>query len=238
MPALPFTLPSILSAPRPFDTGLAKPQRTLITEGAVSLLSGLLRPAGYLGMVTPWGAVVRSYTDEVGVAQLVNALSLRTPAIAVATGDGASDRQGIGGFQAKKMIDLLVYFATSNKRDGYLGRLAADGASAADDHADPGLHTIMEHAVELLIGQRCGASSTIKQIIPDREEELFTGDVLTIWLQTYRIEVRTNISEFRTVTQLIDSMRWRLATNPAEVNRPAAAIDSVTLDLNNDDLGA
>lgn len=221
-----------------FNTGLAKPQRTLITEGAIALLSGLLRPTGYLATVIPWGSVVRSYTDEVGVVQLHDALSARAPGIAIATGDGASTTAGIGGFQAKKVIDLLVYFASTNKRDGYTGRMAQDGASLASNTADPGLHVMMEHAAELLIGQRCGASSSIKQIVTDREEELYTGEQVTIWLQTYRVEVRTNLKEFRNVTQLLADLRFRLATDLDEVALPDAATDSGTLDTFNDDIGA
>jgi hypothetical protein len=221
-----------------FNTGLAKPQRTLITEGAIALLSGLLRPTGYLATVIPWGSVVRSYTDEVGVVQLHDALSARAPGIAIATGDGPSTTAGIGGFQAKKVIDLLVYFASTNKRDGYSGRMARDGASLASGTADPGLHVMMEHAAELLIGQRCGASSSIKQIVTDREEELYTGEQVTIWLQTYRVEVRTNLKEFRNATQLLADLRFRLATNPDEVRLPDAATDPGTLDTFNDDIGA
>lgn len=226
--------PTVVIPPSPprhhFDTTLLKPQRTMITEGAIALLSGLLRPVGYLGAVIPWGAAVTSRTDEVGVAQFVSAMTARSPSIAIVTGDASMTPAGIGGFQSKKTMDLLVYICTTHKRDGYLGRMALDGQGSADLTADPGLHIIMEHVTELMIGQRAGSTSSIKQIVPDREEELYTGEQVTIWLQTYRVEVRTNISEFRTVKQLVTSIHHRLSTNLAEVPPPAAKT-SVAIDV-------
>jgi hypothetical protein len=218
-----------------FDTGLVRPQRTVIQRGAVDLLAGLRRPAGYLITVIPWGSVVRSYTDEDGIAELISALA-RTPSIAVATGDANSNRAGIGGYQAKKVIDVLLYIATGHRRDNQVGRQEIDVVGAADDHADPGLHIIMEHTEELLIGQRCGMASSIKQIELDREEELATTSAATIWLQTFRVEVRRNISEFRNATQLLESIRWRTAIDPNEVNRPAPATDPASIDVDSDNL--
>lgn len=227
-----------------FDTGLSIPQRTAIRQGAVSLLSAMKLPAGYLVNVIPWGSVVRTHTDEQGIAELVDVLA-RTPSIAIALGDGQFFPAGIGGHQAKKTIDLLVYHASGNQRGRTGGRTEMDVSALASDHADPGLDVMMEHALELLIGQRCGASSSIKQIIPDREEELYTSAPITLWLQTYRVEVRMNVPEtstrareFRTAAQILTSMRSRVATDPAEVVPPAAATDPGSVDANTDDLGA
>lgn len=218
-----------------FDTGLALPQRTVIRRGAVTLLSGLKRPAGYLAAVIPWGSVVRSYTDEVGVQELVDSM-VKTPSIAIALGDGASVRSGIGGFQSSKTIDLLVYVASGHQRNRLDGRTEIDVAATGNDHADPGLDIIMEHVAELLIGQRCGAHASIKQIVPDREEELFTSPALSIWLMTFKVEVKVIINEFRGVTQLLESIRWRLATDPDEVPPPDAKVDEISLDVNTDNL--
>lgn len=218
-----------------FDTGLAVAQRTAIQHGMVALLSGLKRSSGgYLIDVIPWGSVVRSYTDEDGATELVDAMG-RTPSVAIATGDAYFEPSGIGGYRAKKTIDVLVYIASGHKRGHQAGRQTIDVVGQADTTADPGLHIIMEHVMQLMIGQRT-ANSSIKQIRPDREEELYTSAPVTIWVQTYKVEARTNISEFRTVTQLLESIHWRTAIDPNEVNRPAPATDPASIDVDSDNL--
>ncbi len=218
-----------------FDTGLALPQRTVVRRGAVTILSGLKRPTGYLLAVIPWGSVVRSYTDEVGVRELMDSL-IRTPSIAVAVGDAASTRTTIGGFNASKTVDLLVYHSSGHQRDRLLGRTETDVAGGAANVNDPGLDVMLEHAEELLVGQRCGGHPSIKQVIADREEELVTDTAVTIWLQTFKVELKRSINEFRNVTQLLTSIRWRLATDPDEVPPPDAKVDADSLDVNTDGL--
>lgn len=221
-----------------FDTGLAQPQRTIIQRQAIAALAGLKRPSGYLADVIAFGSVVRTYTDDRGVAQLVDALSLRAPSIAVATGDRTWSKTGTTGFQGKSPIDLLVYFCSSNDRNAQVGRLELDVAGAAANTSDPGLHVMMEHALELLIGAKFGSTTSIKQAEPQTEGELYTDHQVTIWLQVYRVLTMTTISEFRTATQLLTSIRYREAVNPAEVHLPAAATDTTTIDFNIDDLSS
>lgn len=188
-----------------FDTSLAAPQRTVILDGALALLDRLLiANGGYLASVAPFGAVVRSATDEVGVTMLKTALQGQLPAVAVALGTRTTKPAGTGGFTYTSDIELLVYFASNNLRDPARGRLAIDAVGAAADSADPGLHVMMEHVEELLVGQRCGASATIKQVRPDREEELTTLDDMTLWLQTYQVTVTRTIDRNRgLVTKLV-----------------------------------
>lgn len=220
-----------------FDTGASKPQRTRIQQGAISLLSGLKRSnGGYLMEVLPFGGVVRSYSDEEGAAQIVELLS-KAPSIAVGLGDRLNQMVGIGGYQARGELDLLVYFSSSNARNAQIGRQEIDVVGSASDTADPGLHVMMEHATELLIGQYCGgAGDDIKQVRCETEQELITTGPVTVWLQTYKITVLTQISEFRTVEQLLESIRFRAAVNPLEAHLPAAATDPRTIDVNVDDL--
>lgn len=203
-----------------FDTGLPTAQRTLIRNGAVTLLSGLLASnGGYLAAVVPWGGVLRSHQDEIGIELLRQKLLGRTPSIAIALGDYVPDSKGMGGFNFAGELELLVYFATNHQRDLESGRLAIDAAGLAADTADPGLDVIMEHAQELLVGQRCGASSTIKQVRPEREEELRTEPDLTIWVQRYSVITTRKVAEFRTVEQLLAGFRTRVrTTDPAQAD--------------------
>ncbi len=219
-----------------FDSGLAQPQRTRIQQGALALLSGLRKSeGGYLLALEPFGAVITSKEDDVGALQLVAVLT-RMPAIAVALGDRTSEVRGMGGYSETGEIDLLIYFASSNARNIQIGRQQIDGPGQANDSADPGLHVMLDHAKELILGQKIGVGSDIKQARPWREEPIYSSSAMTVWLQTYKVTVDTRISEFRTVTQLLESIRFRAAQNPNEVLLPAAATDSVTIDVNVDNL--
>lgn len=219
-----------------FDTGAAAPQRTRIQRGAISLLSGLKRSVGgYLMDVIPFAFTLRPTTSNDDAAQFVAAIS-RAPSIAIAVGDRQDRTTGIGGFGSVGEIDLLVYFSSNNARNQQLGRQEIDTAGAASDTADPGLHVMMEHARELLLGHYPDSGADIKQIRFDREEEILTAQPISIWLQTYKLTVLTQLAEFRTVTQLLESIRFRAAINPAEVHLPAAKIDHATVDIREDNL--
>ncbi len=190
--------------------------------------------------VIPWGGIVRVYTDVDGISALVNAIS-KAPAIAVAVGDRSSRVSGIGGYNEMGEIDLCCYFATNNIRNQQIWRQESDVAGLADDHADPGLDVMLDHAKELLLGQYIGGpvGKDIKQLRPEREYELATDQSVTIWVQEYKVTVQVGpipTSEFRTAAQLLTSLRFRAATNPAEVHLPAAAADPGTIDFNHDSL--
>jgi hypothetical protein len=229
----------IVRAPGPvthvFDTGAAKPQRTLLQQGAVAILAPLKRPVGYLQDVIPFGACVRSYTDAVGTEMLVKAFN-RTPAIAIATGTRAGYDRAIGSRMTYSTCELLVYIATQHSRDPQRGRQEIDNVAQVIPQADPGLHVMMEHAAELLIGAFPATSTTIKQIWPEREEELATTPEITIWLQTYgcKLQSAAGGKEWRTAAQLLESIGWRTTTNPSEPNRPAPAETSTTIDVDTD----
>jgi len=170
--------------------------------------------------VLPFAFTMETATSSDDVAQFVSALS-RAPSIAVHTADREDVVTGIGGFSSKATIDLLIYFSSNNARNQQIGRMQIDTAGSADDRADPGLHVAMEHARELLVGQRAGApGDDIKQVLPWREQEVITAQPITIWMQTYRVTVNTRLDEFRTVDQLLTSLRMRLTT---EHNEPLPA---------------
>jgi len=203
-----------------FDTGLSRAQRTLIRDGVVELLSGLVAPTGYLRTVIPWGGIVRGYTDEIGQDLLLAAFNGRAPSIAVALGDRVADAAGMGGFNFKGTIELVLYHYSNHPRSVTDGRTKLDASAVASDIADPGLDIMMEHAEELLIGQRLGGTSatnpvgqvtrstpTIKQIVPTREEELVTTAQHTLWAQRYAVTVSRTIDPHRTITQMLEEIR-------------------------------
>jgi hypothetical protein len=204
-----------------FDTGLASAQRTLVRSGAVTLLAGLLAPVGYLQAVIPWGGIIRGYTDEVGIELLWAAFAGRAPSIAIALGDAVLKPVGIGGFNFVAELELVAYHHSNHPRDPHLGRLAIDVAGLASNAADPGLDVMMEHAQELLVGQRCGASATIKQIVPTREEELRTENEFTLWAQRYDVTIARKINPNRGLTQLLEEIRTSVRTTDPAQDPPA-----------------
>lgn len=219
-----------------FATTASQPQRTRIEKGVVSLLSGLKKAnGGYLVEVKPFAFTLKPTTTGDDVAQFVAEMS-RAPSIAVHTGDRDERVKTIGGFAYESEIDLLVYFSSNNARNQQVGRMEIDSAGLASNSADPGIHIAMEHAKELLLGQRVDSGQDIKQVRCHREEEIVSAQPITIWLQTYKVTVLTQLDQFRTVTQLLDSIRFRAAGDPAEVHLPAAKTKSNTVDVNVDDL--
>ena len=216
-----------------FDTGLSGAQRTLIRSGAVTLLSGLLRAnGGYLQAVEPYGGIIRGFADNPEtVDQLWEKLSGRAPSILIALGDCALEAAGIGGFNFKGSLELIAYHFSNHARS-YLNRHAPDVVSAASDTADPGLDVMMEHARQLLVGQRAGAGSnaTIKQVVPVREEEIRTEAAFTLWAQRYSVTVAVTIDPHRGLTQLLEEFRSKVRTSDAVMDPPAAPVtDTQTL---------
>jgi hypothetical protein len=218
-----------------FDTGLARAQRTLVRDGVVAVLSGLLRVnGGYLQAVVPWGGIVRGYTDEVGIDMLHRALNGRAPAIAVALGDRIAAPAGIGGFNFKADIELVLYHYSNHPRSMTSGRTTIDAAALASDVLDPGLDVQLEHAEDLLIGQRLGgpettnevnekkrSTPTIKRIVPTREEELATEAGWTLWAQRYAVQVERTINPHRGVTQMLEEIRTLVRTTDPLQEPPA-----------------
>lgn len=221
-----------------FDTGQSAPQRTRLEQGVVSLLSGLKRSAGgYLVEVRPYAFTMESAADEESVSQFVMELS-RAPSIAVHVGERTDEPGGIGGFSYKGEFDLHVYLSSNNMRNHQVGRMQIDTAGVANDQADPGLHVIMEHVRELVVGRYATApvAADIKQARPFRERAIVTLQQITIWEQLFKVKVMTQLDEFRTVAQLLTSIRSRITQNPADRPPPAAALDKTSIDVNDDNL--
>lgn len=203
-----------------FDTGLALPQRTLIRDGVVSLLSGLLvANGGYLRAVVPFGGVVRGYTDGDGIGMLRDTLKGAAPAIAVGLGDRVSSPAGAGAHNFSGDLELVLYHYNNHSRSLTSGRTKADTRGVAE-LGDPGLEIAMEHAEELVLGQLVGGglstnavnertrrTPSIGRIRPVREEELYTERDATIWAQRFAVQVQRTINPHRGVTQLLEELR-------------------------------
>lgn len=232
-----------------FDTGLTLPQRTIVRNAAVTILSPLKRVnGGYLHDVKGFGGVVRSYTNDPDIEHLQKVLG-PTPAIGVAlaarkfqnaaihTGRTINEPRAKTQPQALSELLLQLYFANQHGRDSLTGRHEMDSVSLVDDLADPGLDVMMEHALELMHGTYPTATvGTVKQLMIDTEEELATLPHITIWVQTYRLSLHsyTGSREYRTADQLKDQLRARITNDITEANRPLPPTSSTSLDVNYD----
>lgn len=220
-----------------FAGGVHVPQRTMVQQGVVDTLAPLkVSAGGYLLDVIKTGVVVRSYTDIEGIAGLVAEMG-RCPCVAVATGGCAYENTGIGGKENRGDLQIPVYFASQHGRGMQVGRMEADVVALADTAADPGIHVMMQHAIELLLGQYPNTTTAkIKQLRISREDELVTLNEITIWMQTWTTQIFGHESgtQWRTAPQLLEQIRWRVTTKPDEANRPAAATASTSIDEDTD----
>lgn len=221
-----------------FDTGQSAPQRTRLEQGVVSLLAGLKKAnGGYLVEVQPYSFTMDTAADEESVAQFVMTLS-RAPSIAIHVGERIDEPGGIGGFSYRGEFDLHVYLSSNNMRNQQVGRMEIDSAGLANDQADPGLHIVMEHVRELVVGRYATTpiAADIKQARPVRERAIITAQQITIWEILFKVKVNTQIDEFRTVAQLLTSLRSRITQNPADQPPPAAPLDKTSIEVREDDL--
>jgi len=221
-----------------FDTEEPRPQRTILIDAALQILAPMKYPNGYLRSLTSFGGVVRTYTDEdLGIGHLIDTLKA-TPGIAVATGTREFDVTGVGAQEALSTVELILYFASGHQRDRYTGRHAPDNVARANDHADPGLHIMMEHALELMYGRYPQATkTTVKQIRIVRERELATAEPMTIWVQEYRVKLFTPAPifgkgrEWRTPPDPLTEVYWRNTPAQNETVPPDAPVDPRTVDV-------
>lgn len=185
-----------------FDTGGPLAQRTALRRGAVTLLTQLARPTGYLQAVISWGGTVESKGDHPGLDELYKALNGRSPAIAVSLADRSPTGPAIGGFASKSEIEIDVFFFSNHNRD-LLSRLEIDPVGVSSDVADPGLDIAMEHVEELLVGKYPSVMKSIKQLRFVSEEPITSIPECTIWLQRYAVTVDRVINPNRTITDMV-----------------------------------
>lgn len=169
-----------------FDTGLTRPQRTVVQDSVLLLLDRLRyrtspTPSGYLRALVPFCGKVRGPSDEVGIDQLWDVLQGRAPAIAVGIGDMLYSPAGTGGFKWTAQLEVDVYILCNQSRSRE-ARMVGDVVTWADDTKDPGVNVILEHVEELLVGVDLKASDyTIRELRPVRANELGSGNEQALW---------------------------------------------------------
>lgn len=189
--------PAIAPNPTLFDHGLGRPQREIIQAGVVDLLARLrVDQGGYLQAIEPTDVVVRGVNDEEHLGLIYDQLQGRAPAILVATGDKDYTPVSTATHEWKGPISVHVYFFANSLRSR-LSRLTGDAQSKASQIADPGLYVMMEHAEQLLIGERCTGNTSIKELRPVSEGSLGSDNEIAIWQQTYSVLVTRSIREKR-----------------------------------------
>lgn len=195
-----------------FDTGLALAQRTSLLTGAVALLAPLRRPDGYLGAVEEWDGDITPAGD--GIEQLFSMLRGRTPAIVFVLGDETYEAKGMGGFAFAATVQLIAYHVTSHLRSQTQGRVTIDAAGLANNRANPGLHTMLEHAEELLVGRYAETvGKTIKAVRPRSVQRLLSHEGLTVVAQTFTVQLDRVINANRGYDVMIEEFQTRVRTS-------------------------
>lgn len=207
-----------------FDTGLPKPQRTLIREALVRRLAPLLKAAGgYLHGIAELPRPLRSIAPETeDNTILFRVLNGRAPAVAIALGKRTHESSGTLATEGRGTIEVFLYVASQHNRGLVDGRLAADVVSfgsassvpvvAPNKLADPGIEVMLEHVEQMLLGHSLEDEdgdelATIGELRETDEDELDTFEDVTVWQQRYEIAVDRIINPARDVTQLLLSIQ-------------------------------
>lgn len=198
---------------RPFDTGLAKPQRTLIRDSIVSRLGALLKTANPAGYIPAFGirALPRSLRgpgDEEGFGALATELQQTAPCIALVLGRLDYEAVSIDATENSGKLEVIVYIVSRNARGVVEGRLFGDAVAGMSSTAEPGIFTMLEHVRELLIGQKLGVTG-VGIMRPTFEDELATFADVTIWEQRYELEVDVDINPQRGITKKLLEIETR-----------------------------
>lgn len=220
-----------------FDTGRTSTQRNEVMTKVIAALQSLRAfdangdavADGFLQAVLPFGGIVRSYTDEPGIDQLWTLLQGYSPAIAVGLGEKRYRTAGQNGPAKPKHIgdlEVIVYILNRNNAS-LLARVEGDGQTATD----VGLWHCLERIEEKLVGLEITlatlapgsvtpsnttytvkAGKDVKHLIPRLEEELATTNELTLWKQTYAVEVARSISADRALSSRLKSVATTVKT--------------------------
>ncbi|MDQ3153633.1 MAG: DUF1834 family protein [Actinomycetota bacterium] len=193
--------------PHDFDTGLVASQRRTIRDAIVARLGALKRVEDlYLTAVKP-SAVVLDGTQE-GLDRLREELNGQAPSMMVALGRKTFNPAGTTTARDRHtgQIEVHVYVVSANQRS-YVAKVAGDVASDADDVADPGTDTMLEHVEELLNGYQVpDASESIHRLIPTDEDEVYHGADFAIWHLRYTVLVERTTLRNKGISQLVESI--------------------------------
>lgn len=169
------------------DGGLGRPQREIVLNACVDLLKRLAdENGGYLLALEPTDAIIRGTDDDYGIAEVLDQLGGRAPAVLVSTGD--ADFSTAGDVDRwKKTLRVHVYFVTNSLRSK-MERHVPDVVALGNRRADPGAFVMMEHVEMLLIGQAPGnTNGAIKSLRPVGEKRIAADADLVIWEQIYEL---------------------------------------------------
>lgn len=194
-----------------FDTGLARSNRELIVGAIGAALGDLRRPPSatrYLAAIVTVPRVARGSHDEDFLIDLAKAVAGRVPCIAIATGASKTKTQSEDLLEIEETIEVGVYAVSGNQRGVVDGRLFVDVTAASDDTKDPGVFAILQHITERMQGAELGLEG-VAEPLKCNEDEIWTGDDVTVWGQTWSIAAWQEINPNRNATQVMTSIEAR-----------------------------
>ena len=188
-----------------FDSGLEKPQRTLVREQIVTALADLRFAAAepkYLRAIKHLPATLIGEGAEDFLKRAVNG---QMPAVAIAIGERKFNSGGNDNLEWAGAASVHIYIVTAHQRDVVDGRTVADVVALADDTADPGLDVIAEHVFERLAGLPL-TDANGGCLRPVSEEPLFVDLDRTVFEQVYAVELQTDVNPNRHLTEVAEDI--------------------------------
>lgn len=192
-----------------YDSRLPSPMRTLIRDAFVAKLRPLSIAGGGWAHVLPVGFSIKSPTDDDGIADLIDELNGREPAICVSTGkltaqDTNAPEHTIG------QLTVELYFYSGHRRGLTDGRIVGDAAAAASNRNDPGLDAALELAWMYLLGVNLGLGTGIKDPRFVEEDEIINDPEKVIWYQTWRVALSRDVNQLRDSVQKLTGITTTL----------------------------
>jgi len=195
-----------------FDSGLHRPQRSVIRHALVERLAstptGNGRPmlkanGGYLAKIGVLPRPLKGDSDdELGFVWI--ALQGATPSLCVAL--GRMDLTPIDGNESYLgELEIAIYALSKNLRAFVDGRLSPDVVAGGDAAADPGIETMLEHVREVLCGQELDVIG-VHEIRPKYEDEVVTDGDGSLWEQRFSVLVETSVNPQRANSDLVTSI--------------------------------
>lgn len=192
--------------PHDFDTGAATSGRKLLRDAICARLEQLTVAEGlYLTAIVPLPA---PFTDDEGAFEhmLIDIVAGRSPAVAVALGDGKIASGG-AGFLDEWWEDVEVYaYCISSISSSTLLRMTGDALSLTSLAKDPGIEIAIEHVRERLAGFRPAATGGLKakELRPVAVDPAFYfGQDYTIARLSFLVQMRADVNRLRGFTQLL-----------------------------------
>lgn len=222
-------------APMPatnFEGGLGESTRGIVLSGVCTLLSRLLRAnGGYLTAIEPLSLQVDGRGSDEDLAIVYDILKGRQPAICVAIGDGTGFfAPGDIASRWAYTLEVHVFFVARSLRS-HLAAHTGDATSKADKTADPGLLAMLQHARQLLAGQRPGVNKGgAKELRPVDERQLLADQLEEVWKQSYSVVVDETLRPKRDLTQRATKINARHRLSSQSLGDPPIVTTVTELD--------